>query len=77
VANRITDISGESVIHRIASEISRQRAGCVCAIVNIKWFDFSKKAVFCNFDLAYLPCHIGREEGGLLPADIPCDEEDH
>jgi len=30
----------------------------VCAVVNIKWFDFNKEAVFCNFDLAYLPCRL-------------------
>jgi len=54
VANRVTDVYGESVIHRIASEISRERAGrararvcvCVCALVNIKWFDFNKRGCF-------------------------------
>jgi hypothetical protein len=30
VANRVTDVCGESVIHGIVSEISRQRAGCKC-----------------------------------------------
>jgi hypothetical protein len=64
VANRVTDVCGESVILWITSEISRQRTGCkrVCAVVKIKWFDFSKKAVFCNFFLAYLPCcfHLSR-----------------
>jgi hypothetical protein len=29
VANRVTDVCGESVIHGIASKISRQRAGCM------------------------------------------------
>jgi hypothetical protein len=43
-------VFGESVIHGISSEISGQRAGCVCvcvrALVNIKWFDFSKRGCF-------------------------------
>jgi hypothetical protein len=30
VANRVTDVCGESLIHGITSEISRQRAGCKC-----------------------------------------------
>ena len=30
MANRVTDVSGESVIHGITSEVSKQRAGCVC-----------------------------------------------
>jgi hypothetical protein len=30
-----------------------------------------KEAVFCNFDLAYLPCHLHP------PPDISCDEEYH
>jgi hypothetical protein len=48
VVNRVTDVCGESVIHGIPSEISRQRAGCVCvcALVNIKWFNFSKRGCF-------------------------------
>jgi hypothetical protein len=62
VVNRVTDVCGESVIHGITSEISRQLAGCVCvcvcvcARVNIKWFTSVKEVVFCKFDLAYLPC---------------------
>jgi hypothetical protein len=60
VANRVTDVSGESIIHGITSEVSRQRAGFVCALVNIKWFDFNKRGcfLFCNVDLAYLSCRL-------------------
>jgi hypothetical protein len=29
----------ENIIHATVSESSRQRAGCVCGLVNIKWFD--------------------------------------
>jgi len=47
VANRVTDLCGESVIHGITSEISRQRAGCNwCGLVNIKWFDFNNRGCF-------------------------------
>ena len=46
VANRLTDVCGESVIHGMTSEISRLRAGCECALVNIKWFDFRKRGCF-------------------------------
>jgi hypothetical protein len=49
VANRVTDVCDESVIQGITSEISRQRAGRVCALVNIKWFDFSKRGCFLSF----------------------------
>jgi len=75
VANRVTDVCGESVIRGITSEISRQRAGCkfVCALVNMKWFPTSiKEAVFCNFDWAYLSCRVHPPP----PSHIPCDEED-
>ena len=70
VANRLTDVCGESVIHGNTSEVSMQRAGCVYALVNIKWLTSVKETVFCNFELAYLPCR-------LHPPDITCDEEDH
>jgi hypothetical protein len=43
VANTVTDACGESVNHGIISEISRQRAVWVCAVVNIKWFDINKR----------------------------------
>jgi len=43
VANRVTGVCGKSAIHVITSELSRQQAGRVCALVNIKWFDFNKK----------------------------------
>jgi len=46
VANRVTDVCGERIIHGITSEISRQRAGRVCALVNITWFDFNKGGCF-------------------------------
>jgi hypothetical protein len=46
VANGVTDVCGESIINGITSEISRQRAGCVYVLVNIKWFDFSKRGCF-------------------------------
>jgi len=46
VASRVTDVCGESVIHGNTSEISRQRAGSVCAVVNIKLFDYSKRGCF-------------------------------
>jgi hypothetical protein len=60
VVSRVTDVCGESVIHGITSEIPKQRAGCqcVCAFVSIKWFDFSKRSCFCNFDLACLPYRL-------------------
>ena len=56
VTSRVTDVCGESVIHGIISEISRQRAGWVCVVVNIKWFDLSKRG--CFLFLAYLPCRL-------------------
>jgi len=46
MASRVTDICGENIIHGITSEVSRQQAGCVCALVNIKWFDFKKRSCF-------------------------------
>ena len=46
MANRVTDVCGENFIHGITSEITRQLAGCICAPVNIKWFDFSKIGCF-------------------------------
>ena len=49
-------LCGESLIHGITSEIWRQRAGCVCVLVNIKWFDFSKGGCFLWLRLAYLHC---------------------
>jgi len=59
VANRVTDVNGESIIQGITSEISRQQAGRLCALVNIKWFDFNKRSFFfCNFELVYLPCRL-------------------
>ena len=43
MANRVTDVCSDSVIHGTA-EISRQRADVgVCALVNIKWFDFNNR----------------------------------
>ena len=39
----ITERYKESVIHATSSEISRQRAECVCAVVNIKWLDLNKR----------------------------------
>jgi hypothetical protein len=73
VANWVTDVCGESIIQGISSEISSQPAGCtcLCAVVNIRWFDFNKWGFFfpCNFDWASLPCR-------LHSPDIPCDEED-
>jgi hypothetical protein len=36
VANRVTDVCGGRVIYGNISEISRQRAGCVCTLVDIK-----------------------------------------
>ena len=62
VANRVTDVCGENVIHGITSEISRQRVGCVCvcvcvcALVNIN--PSIKEAVFCYFDLVYPSCRF-------------------
>jgi len=44
----------------------------VCVMVNVKWFDFNKKTVFSNFDMANLPCRVHPP-----PTDTPCDEEDH
>ena len=60
MANRVADVCGESIIHGIASEISRQRAGykCVCSGGHFKWFDFKTRDFFCKFDLAYLPCRL-------------------
>ena len=74
MANRVSDVCGESIIHVITSEISMQRAGraCVCALGNINEFDFSKISCFCNFDSAYLPCRLHPP-----PLDILCYEEDH
>jgi hypothetical protein len=51
VANRVTDVCGESVIHGIRSEISRQRAGRVCALVKLSVSTSITQAVYCNFDL--------------------------
>jgi len=58
VANRETDFCGESIIHGIASEISRQRAGCLCALVNIKWFDFNKRDCFLYFRFGVFLCRL-------------------
>jgi hypothetical protein len=33
----------ENIIHATLSELSRQRAGCMCALVNIKCFDYNKR----------------------------------
>jgi len=48
----------ENVIHVTLSEVSRQRAGCKCVCSGGTSSDSTtiKEAVFCNFDLAYLPC---------------------
>ena len=57
VANRVTDVCDENLIHGITSEISSQRAGLnACALVNVKSFEFSKRG--CFFDLAYLLCRL-------------------
>ena len=40
MANRVTDVCGESIIHGIASEISRQRAGCKGNALNWRGLDF-------------------------------------
>ena len=67
MASRVTDVYGESIIHGITSEMSRQGAGCkfVCS-----GSTSIKEAVFCIFDLAYFLCRF-------YPHDICCDEEDH
>jgi hypothetical protein len=46
VANRVTDFCSESFIHGITSETSRQRAGRVFALENIKCFDFNTRGYF-------------------------------
>ena len=60
VANRVTDVCGESVIQGITSELSRQRAGLsVRALMNVKWFDFHKRDSFLVLSIwLYLPCHL-------------------
>jgi hypothetical protein len=82
VTNRVTDVCGESVIHGITSGISRQRAGCVCVCVCVLWLILSvltsiKEDVFCNFELAHLPClhppppASPRVEGGPREGRVP------
>jgi hypothetical protein len=62
VVNRVIDFSGDSINHRITSEISRQQAGRLCTLVNIKWFHFNKRGVFffvisnwCIFPVVSIP----------------------
>jgi len=57
----------ENIIQATLSELSRQRSGSACALLNIKWFATIKEAVFSNFNLTYLTCC-------LHPPDIPCEE---
>ena len=73
MASRVNDVCGESVIHVITSEISRQRAGRVFALVKkIKRFDFNKRGCFLSFRIG-----ISSLSSPLPPPgpDIPRDEE--
>ena len=49
VANRVTDVCGESIIHGTLRKYQGSEqyvCVCVCALVNIKWFDFNKRGCF-------------------------------
>jgi len=75
VANRVTDVCGESIIHgSLRKYQDKGQDVSLCALVNIKLFDFNKRYCFLYFRFGVSSLSSPSRPH---PPNILCDEEDH